>query len=270
MAKFHFYRIEVHQSQSDLYVKWPGSSRILHAAIHNLPTALADKRQVHFTAQFQDIDERSCFFQLVRKRKELTEDMEGEFFILRDYPDFPHARVFVDTEFGILAIQNTPKYSKDYAVVTRRLSRWLENNTQTFSLKYKVVISPIRNPVSLIAELNNAKIVRKLFFDVKRPNPIDSSAFTEPLKKLTKELNGSKSKTEVIGTNLEKEGMADIIRAVASSGDDVGIEIIPAGGKQFVRKSLKRNNVVAELNDEENTLSKIMEWVRITYKNVRG
>ncbi|MBL4790835.1 MAG: hypothetical protein JKY60_17880 [Kordiimonadaceae bacterium] len=272
MAVLHFFRIEIFQNQTDILLKWPGANKILRDATRHFPNSNSDRRTIHFVTHFENVDKNGCYFQIARRGKKVTEELDvNEEYIELEHTDILHTRVILDHEISLLVVEHNNSYTKDLNQIPRRIANWILNYQRKSGLDYRVMITPIKNPNSLIFEIKNANLVRRFFFDVKRKNIFDTAQMARDIKKYTTAINGESTRTQTTGTNMDKDTMIEIIRSSASTGDDAGALLIPHGSRKHKRLSLGKNLLRKDVSDETTAQPRsFLEYARSIYENIRN
>lgn len=241
MGIYNLFRIQVFQYQMDLVDTWPGSTDILRQTLGEENLIRKLKTRQYFAVQKNEIDEHTYHFQLTRETIKKTSRYDGIKFRIEEHLHNPHIDIIIDCNKGLCAIQNNGDFSSSIINSATLLGKLLLSSRTMSYHNCSITISPIINPKIFIQQLQEADLITKFYFDVKRPNIFTEDDFVPAVKKHTELINGHKTRSSTTGAKLNKEPLIRLTSIAASTGDDAGATFKLPSTKKLVKSSLGKN-----------------------------
>ena len=274
MLEFQMFRIKVYPSMQGFLFEHPKTpSEILKDVILSLPSAELRKGMIWHIGNVSILEEGGLYFRIGRTTKSTLEIYENGNFEEQEFETAPYTHVVLDIRLEMCAIAKKPKLSPKTTGIANQFVRLLNESTRTRQIKASFEINEINDPTDFITHLRQAFSVSKFWVTFSRPNAFDvNEDFIKPTQKLLKDSNGEKGKTQLEGDNLNPEGLEDIARSAASTGNDAAAWLQTSDTSQKVRKRLKGNPIIVMQEDVADLeyKMKMLQLIRENYKSVRG
>jgi len=274
MLEFQMFRIKVYPSMQGFLFEHPKTpSEILKDVILSLPSAELRKGMIWHIGNLSPIKEGGLYFRIGRTTKSTLEIYENGNFEEQEFETAPYTHVVLDIQLEVCAIAKKAKLSPKTTGIANQFVRLLNESIRARQIKASFEINEINDPTDFITHLRQAFSVSKFWVTFSRPNAFDvNEDFIKPTQKLLKDSNGEKGKTQLEGDNLNPEGLEDIARSAASTGNDAAAWLQTSDTSQKVRKRLKGNPIIVrqeDVADPEHKM-KMLHLIRENYKSVRG
>lgn len=274
MLEFQMFRIKVYPSMQGFLFEHPKTpSEILKDVILSLPSAELRKGMIWHIGNLSPIKEGGLYFRIGRTTKSTLEIYENGNFEEQEFETAPYTHVVLDIQLEVCAIAKKAKLSPKTTGIANQFVRLLNESIRARQIKASFEINEINDPTDFITHLRQAFSVSKFWVTFSRPNAFDvNEDFIKPTQKLLKDSNGEKGKTQLEGDNLNPEGLEDIARSAASTGNDAAAWLQTSDTSQKVRKRLKGNPIIVrqeDVADPEHKM-KMLNLIRENYKSVRG
>ena len=274
MLEFQMFRIKVYPSMQGFLFEHPKTpSEILKDVILSLPSAELRKGMIWHIGNLSPIKEGGLYFRIGRTTKSTLEIYENGNFEEQEFETAPYTHVVLDIQLEVCAIAKKAKLSPKTTGIANQFVRLLNESIRARQIKASFEINEINDPTDFITHLRQAFSVSKFWVTFSRPNAFDvNEDFIKPTQKLLKDSNGEKGKTQLEGDNLNPEGLEDIARSAASTGNDAAAWLQTSDTSQKVRKRLKGNPIIVrqeDVADLEHKM-KMLQLIRENYKSVRG
>ena len=274
MLEFQMFRIKVYPSMQGFLFEHPKTpSEILKDVILSLPSAELRKGMIWHIGNLSPIKEGGLYFRIGRTTKSTLEIYENGNFEEQEFETAPYTHVVLDIQLEVCAIAKKAKLSPKTTGIANQFVRLLNESIRARQIKASFEINEINDPTDFITHLRQAFSVSKFWVTFSRPNAFDvNEDFIKPTQKLLKDSNGEKGKTQLQGDNLNPEGLEDIARSAASTGNDAAAWLQTSDTSQKVRKRLKGNPIIVrqeDVADPEHKM-KMLHLIRENYKSVRG
>lgn len=270
MPKNTMFRINISHLQLNAFSPYPGAPAILRRIIEESPRRKLRTR-VWLLGNVTQIDAHTVYFRFGRMRSVRRADWDQDHFVDVQDTDAPYCHVYLNTELEYFSISHNTSVSSSIVNVVRQLRYLFESSQVAKDFELEFEIRPIRNPVEFVERLRRARIVRRFWFTVARPNVLDVNQVTRDFENFTKSIGGRQTKAQTEGS-INIDDAVELSRVAASNGQDAGASFRGARDRKWVRASVGRNNI--EFSESEDALQN--EKVRISadlhrrYRGARG
>jgi hypothetical protein len=139
----------------------------------------------------------------------------------------PYTHVVYDADIGFLAIARKTRLAPTAKAIASKIESLLSQTSTVLQNELTVEIPPIRDPKGFLKEIAAAYCVTRFAATFKGPNPFDADElFQKPLSVYLSAANGSDGKTQIKGSNLDKEVIQDVARSSAATGNEASARIM--------------------------------------------
>lgn len=276
MLSFQLFRIQVFPNQqANFYTMGMTPTGILRELIGSFPSAALRGGSVWHIANVTSLDHAGYYFRIGRISRTHMEVYENGNFIDREFEAAPYTHVLLDVNLELCAIAKKPRLAPHAFSVAKQFERLLEQSEAGRNFQASFSISEIPNPDDFIAQLRDAVTVTRFWVEFSRPNAWDLNRdFIQPSQQMLEAAHGRRGKTALTGPGLDPAPLEEIARSAASVGEDAGATLQLNGSDAKVKKSLKGNPVVvdvdADLEEQEPQWLDLLDRIRHTYHRVRG
>lgn len=274
MLEFQLFRIKVYPSeQLQVFEKIKSQQEILKEVILSLPSAEFRKDIVWHIGNISLIDNNGLYFRVGRITKSTIEVYHDGNFVDAEFEAAPYTHVILDVLLGICAIAKKTKLSPKTIGIANQFIRLLNESDANKHRQAKFEIAAINDPEDFIIHLRRAYVISKFWVTFSKPNPWDvNEDFYKPMEKLLRESGGEKGKTELVGQNLKPDGLEDLARTAASTGNEAGAWLQLERERPKVKKHIKGNPISIFYEDvaDEQQKSSLLHRMRDLYQKIRG
>lgn len=185
----------------------------------------------------------------------------------------PYTLGIFDFETQVCGILRRQGVSQNANEISVKLATLLNASGAAQRHNSQIIVDPIFDPAPFLHQIRSAASVEKFTFFVSRPNPHDvDRLIQQPAERYTEQLNGTKTKIESEGENLDKDLVEDVANATAAKGDDASAVIrAEEGGKR--KKIRLRGSPLVEAVDEKDEFgifSSMVSAATGAYRRVRN
>ncbi len=274
MLEFQVFRIQVYPASQGLLFEMPKTpSEILKDTIISLPSAELRKGMIWHIGNITDIDDIGLYFRVGRTTRSKIAVYEDGNFADEEFETAPYTHAILDVQLEVCAIARNSKLSPKATGIANQFIRLLNESKHARHIEAKFEINAINDPEDFVSYLRQAFNISKFWITFSRPNAFDvNEDFNKPMEKLLNESNGEKGKTELLGSNLKSDGLEDLARSAASTGNEAAAWLQIEKDYPKVKKHLKGNPIIIsqeDLTDDEQR-SDLLQRIRSLYKRIRG
>jgi hypothetical protein len=248
MPRNTLFRINITARQTNLLAKYPGASSVLRQIVESSPRREL-KTRVWLLGNVTKLTNDMSYFRFGRRRSIKKPEWDVDHFVDKEDTDAPYSHIYINFNLEYFSISHNSDVSSSIDAAVRQLRFLFEstNLARDFDLEFE--IRPVRNPTEFVDRLRKARLVRRFWFTVARPNIIDVGQVTRDLEKLTRDLGGIKTKAQTEG-NINVEDAVELTRVAASNGQEAGASFRGPRDRRWTRASLGRNNIEFTESDE--------------------
>ncbi|QJE72966.1 hypothetical protein HHL28_07590 [Aerophototrophica crusticola] len=250
MREFHLYRFQIFPTQTDMFDKTPRPQDILREMVESKPERQL-KTKTWLIGNYESLFDSMCFFKFGKKSHIKVPKYKDGVFSEYDDEATPFTEIFLDYETEVCAIARKSRVAESANGIARQLTAVLLLSPVVEKFGVQFYLEPMRDPQGLIERLSQNVEIHKFYFTVRKPNIIDMSDFTNPLKHLTKAMRGDTTTAVVDGVGLKNDFAVGLTREAAASGQDAGAVYREVGSKRKHKKSLSKNPVLVRATEEE-------------------
>lgn len=220
------------------------------------------------------VDDRGLVFAVgrtTRKSTELFDEQSGNFIEIEG-EESPFTYVYYDKAFSIIGIVPKAKLAPTAKGIARSIQRLLTRHSLALDQGVEVEVSEIWDPETFLEQVRTAYELVGFTVQFTKPNPFDvEKDFYGPMERFVGELGGAKGRANVQGIDLNKEGIEEITRSVASTGNNASARLRRRKGQRPVTRRLQGDPVTVPLagDEHEEDASTIFALIRDTYRNIR-
>jgi hypothetical protein len=273
---FQLFRVQVYlPKQEDMFEPIGTRKETLRETITSLPSVELRTGMIWRIGNVSPIDKDSLYFRVGRVRKTKLEVYKDGNFQELDFEQAPYTHVILDLSLEVCAIARKVNLSTKIYGIASQLSRLLNRSEVAQRLRTTFGIGSINDPTDFIVFLREAAAVQKLWLKFTLPNAWDASDdFEKPFKATLREINGKKGSAQFEGEDLQTEALEDLLRSVASVGNDAGalVELQEEDKRVKKRKHIRDNPII--ISQEEIMLDEhrvgLLKRIREKYNKVRG
>lgn len=271
MPKCTMYRVNVFETQRNLFSQYPGASSILEKIVNSAPRRTLKTRS-WLIGNVQEISKGVLYFRFGRERSlKKTVWLDDHFDDVED-KDMPYCHIFINTDIEYFSISHNPRVGSSIPSIVRQLHSLFRETEEAKQFSLEFEFRPIKNPTDFIDRLKAAKIVRRFWFTVARPNVADAGQATRDLERFTKDMGGRKAKTQIEGNAINIESAVQLSKVAASNGQDAGASFRERRATRWTRTSIGKNNIEYVESDEalKNDQVRIVSDMAALYRKTRG
>jgi len=279
MHKFQLFRIKIilkEAAQMSIVNNLLAKSRkdLLLETIKTHPSATLRKNQNWQLVSSEEIDERSCYFQIGKRSSSASDqfDTESGRYVVRDSPKDSFTHAIIDAELQVCAIASRQTLPNPI-VAAKYLGKLLENTTEFQNVNAEVIVAQITDPTEFIELLKSAYEIRSFKVEVSPPNIFDvNEDFIRPAQKCIAETNADIGLTELRGNDLNRDVLVDITRSSSATGNHVEARLKQEENSRPVKR--KADSSPATITNEDiDTASdrmSILSKMRNLYARIRN
>ena len=164
-------------------------------------------------------------------------DEQKKDFVKTEQTDAPYTPVYIDTAYGVVGIVHNSKLTSSTGRLAGKIADFFRNNCGENSVA-DVTISPITDPVTLVAAVDTAYAVTKAEFESTPPNPWDSEGFPKDFADYVGRTKAKKGKVLFSGEDLDRGIIKQILHAMSSLGQNANVSVRMREGEKTVKKIL--------------------------------
>lgn len=247
----------------------------LRMALDELPSAQSRKRVWWHVGDITPIDDDSVYFRFGRTAdREHPRFDKGHFY--HDETEWsPYTEIFADTKIELFGIRHTSKLANRVSDLANRLAMTLSSSSACKEDSTYITLSLIRNPDSLISDIQRAYSISRFQYQVFRPNLDDlDEDFVKPAEKMIENLNGEEGNIDISSRNndLHRDVTEGLVRQVAASGADCKAQLkFRRNGKTRLRRLKGRPTEVNVQGPEtQASLNASIQQIRRIFDELRS
>lgn len=268
--KFYLFRLQMFQTQLDMFLHHPPHASELLMEVLSKPLRKDTRSRSYFTADIHFISESEVYLKLARSRQVNTIEFELDKPVVIPHDDNPYIHVFIDCEKQVLALNRDSRFASRVEFSAKKLSDLIEESSLLKEWGMSVEYSALKDPVDFIHYLREAKYISRFSFEVRRENVIDPSEYIIPLKKLTGQAGGTKTRADISGGMIKKDVAEDMARAIASTGDEAFADVMMPHEGTISRKHLTGSLVSFSFyGDIEEDMEGVFSVIESKYSSIR-
>jgi len=244
------YRINIFPTQMNLLEKYPGASEVLENIVRSSPRRQL-KTRTWLIGNIGDVGKDFIYFRFGRDRTfKKTIWAKDHFDDVEDY-ETPYCHILLNFKLEYFLVSQNSRVASSIPSIVRQLNSLFSSTeiANQFGLEFE--FRPVRNSVEFVDRLKRARIVKRFWFTVSRPNVSDAGQATRDLEKFTRDLGGTKSRLSTEG-NIDRDDAVNLAKVAASNGQDAGAVFKVGRERRWTRSSIGKNNV--EFGESEEAL----------------
>ncbi|WP_374146530.1 hypothetical protein [Sphingomonas sp. 28-63-12] len=276
MFYIHLFRVKCESlPQGDFLRASRDSVEVISKSIESKPTAEVGRRSEWHIGNVERVDGGGIAFAMGRTQAVTSPkfDSVSHDFVEEEAMKAPFTIGVFDVETQACGIIRKTGVSQNSSEVARNLEVLLNAARFARESNSRIIVEPIPDPVGFIDAIRRAKAVTRFIFTVSRPNPHDVNRLIQrPAEEFTEAAEGTRTRVEVEGENLNKDLIEEVAHATAAVGEIAAANIIPEGGGRTKRVYLSGNAVVepVETNEKTSVFAAILDRTRAAYARVRN
>jgi len=221
----------------------------------------------------QRFSESSGYFALGRTTTSTFEkyDEDAKNFVEESVETSPYTHCVFDAAIGFIGIAKKPSLAPTPVSIARRVRELLSFTRQVTENRIQVEVDPIPDPDAFLRQIREAFRITSFTATFHGPNPFDADAlFQKPMSVYLAEANGTRGKTQVDGSNLDKDTLAAVTRSTAATGNDASAKIRREPEAKPTRVHLKGSIVSQSYEEETHDPAAVLRDLKKRYEEVRG
>ena len=248
---------------------------IISRSIQAKPTADVGRGSEWHIGNVKPLDEGGISFAMGRTQAVTTQqfDEATHDFVEEEAMRAPFTFGVFDPELQVCGVIRKSGVSQSTSEIAGKLAILLNSAPFARDANSTIIVESIPDPVNFMQAIQSAEAVIRFSFTVTRPNPIDVDRLIQgPAKEFTQQVRGERSRVETEGSNLDKDAIGDVTKAVAADGEQAAATIRPGEGGPPRRVHLSGNPVTERIEPEPGTsvLVAVLEGARRGYRRIRG
>ena len=276
MAWMHILRVKCESLPQGDFLKKDGDSvNIIKESFERKPTAPVARGSEWHIGNVATLNKTALGFAMGRTMAVNSPqfDPTDHNFLDEETQRAPYTLGVFDLETQVCGILRRPGVSQKATEIAGKLATLL--NASGVAQKYNshIIVDPIFDPAPFLQQIRSAASIQKFTFYVSRPNPQDvDRLIQQPAERYTEALNGSTTKIETEGDNLDKKLVEDVANATAAKGDDASAVIRADEGAKLKKIHLRGSALVEEVDesDDSGILSSMLDAATGAYRRVRN
>ena len=276
MAWMHILRVKCESlPQGDLLKKDGESVNIIRESFEQKPTAPVARGSEWHIGNVLALDRTALSFAMGRTMAVNSPqfDPANHNFLDEETQRAPYTLGVFDLETQVCGILRRPGVSQKASEIAAKLATLLNASGVAQNYNSNIVVDPIFDPAPFLQQIRSAESVHKFTFYVSRPNPQDvDRLIQQPAERYTEQLNGTKTKIETEGEDLDKDLVEDVANATAAKGDDASAVIRADKGAKLKKIQLRGSALVEAVDetDDSGILASMLETATGAYRRVRN
>lgn len=272
-AEFFLFRSKLAKpAQAQLFPLNLDRHEILKLALES--SAVEESKKGHFwlAGRPNFVEPFAGYFSIGKRKKTIKGEYvpsERDFVDIED-TEVPHTRVLFDLQLGVFAFQKNYHLTSKPELIASAFTRLMHRTSIFYENNLLLRLDQINDPVNLLIDIQKALRIFRFKFTFTRPNPFDVERFlNRPLEEFAEATNADEGSTEVLGNDLEKGPLEDVVRSVASVGNNIEVRFQPPTGGRAITKKLKGNPCVLPVESNVKPEEALYQ-LRARYAGVRG
>jgi hypothetical protein len=248
---------------------------IITNSLRAKPTANVGRGSEWHIGNVKELEENATAFAMGRTQAVKTPQFDEvtHDFVEEEAMRAPFTFGAFDPELQVCGVIRKAGVSQNASEIAGKLATLLNSAPFAREANSVIVVEPIPDPIHFMHAIRSAKAVIRFSFSVSRPNPLDVNRLIQgPAKEFTQAVSGEKTRVETEGSDLDRDAIEDVSKAVAADGEQAAATIQPEGGGPPKRIYLSGNPVVERVEAKPNSsvLAAVLEGARRGYRRVRG
>jgi hypothetical protein len=191
-------------------------------------------------------------------------------FIVESLETSPYTHCVFDAGYGFIGIAKKPTLANTTTAIARRVKELLSYTREVTENHLTVEVDGIPDPNAFLREIRDAFRVARFIASFHGPNPFDADLqFQRPMSVYLVAADGSKGKTQIDGTDLNRETLASVTRSTASTGNDASAKLQKHSSSKLVTVRMRGGVVSASYEEESHNPARVLTDLREKYKEVR-
>jgi hypothetical protein len=273
MIDLNLFRLRVFPSSQREFWNNLTPPEIFKSVVESLPSGELRRGNVWHIGNIESINQEWTYFRLGKTSRTKVEMYRNGNFVDAEFESAPYTHVLVHYPLELVAIAKKTKLSPNVVHIGNRLRRLLAYSARGRDYRARFEISPINDPQSFIAMLNNAYSITRFSYEFSRKNIFDiDKDFIDPLEKTIEAVDGKKGVAVLKGDAMKSGPLEAIARSAASTGDDVSATLKTSRRAKKVRKKMRGNAATVQVEDLDGNdqMKKAAIEVMDKYLQVRG
>jgi hypothetical protein len=275
MAWMHVLRVKCESKpQGDLLKQEGDSVRIINESFEYKPTATVARGSEWHIGNVTALGDKALSFAMGRTMavKSPQFDPDNHNFLDEETQRAPYTLGIFDPEYqvcGILRRQGVSQNAKEIAV---KLATLLNASGVADQFNSHIIVDPVFDPAEFLEQIHAAAVVQRFTFFVARPNPLDVERLIQkPAELYTEQLNGTKTKIEAEGDDLDKPLVEAIANATAAKGEDASAVIRTEKGARRKKIHLRGSPLIESVDEKDPAvfLTSMLNVAKRAYRRVR-
>lgn len=274
MPNLYLFRLNaIEAQQGGLFNTGQRRVEFLTELIRRKPSAEIREGYVWHIGNVYPVGNEGLFFaagRTTKTSKELYDEETGDFLEVEE-EESPFTYVIYDAYYSVLGIAPKTRLSPTVKGISRNIARLLNSQPMVKDHAIRIDIPEIWDPESFLQQLRSAYALVAFTVEFGEPNPFDvEEDFHKPTQRYLEAIGGSKGRTTVQGEDLDRDGVDEVTRSVASTGNDARARMRMAPGQRPVTRHMRGDpvNIPSEEEESEQPAS-ILKRLRAAYERVR-
>jgi hypothetical protein len=276
VAWMHILRVKCESLPQGDFLKKEGESvNIIRESFEQKPTAPVARGSEWHIGNVSKLNDTALSFAMGRTMAVTSPqfDPTNHNFMDEEAQRAPYTLGIFDFDTQVCGILRRPGVSQKASEIAGKLATLLNSSGVPQKYNCTIVVDPIFDPAPFLQQIRSAASVNKFTFFVSRPNPQDvDRLIQQPAERYTEQLNGTKTKIETEGDNLDKELVEDMANATAAKGDDASAVIRAEEGAKLKKIQLRGSALVEPVEEaaDSGILLSMLDAATSAYRRVRN
>ncbi len=274
IVEYNLFRVKfVRPRQTSLLHYDVTPAQIFLSSLNERPTTEVKPGYSWHIGNVERFSEDAGDFALGRTTKRTFEkfDQESGNFVIESLETSPYTHCVFDAGFGFIGIAKKPSLANTTSAIARRVKELLSYTKEVAENNITVEVDPIADPNAFLAELQHAYRVTRFTATFHGPNPFDADLlFQKPMSVYLSAADGNKGKTEVDGSDLNRETLEAVTRSTAATGNDASAKLKREPDSRLVTVRMRGGVISTRYEDDSHRPEAVLNDLRDKYKEVRG
>lgn len=220
----------------------------------------------------QMFDEFTGYFAAGRTTTSTIEkfDEKTSNFVQEELEESPYTHCVFDAAIGFVGIAKKPNLSQTTKGIAARLEQLLSLAEVVRRNDVAVEIRPIPDPDGFLKAIETSFKVFTFSATFRGPNPFDADEhFQKPLSVYLNAAEGTKGKTTISGTDLNRQVLQEVTRSTAATGNEASARIQKSRRQKAITVNLRGDPVKRKYDEQEHKPEIVLADLTNQYRRVR-
>lgn len=273
IVEYSLFRVKFVRPRQSSLLEYPVTPlQVFIASLNERPESEVKPGYRWHIGNVQMFSPSSGYFAIGRTTKSTYDKFDEDTgnFVEDELETSPYTHCVFDASIGFVGIAKKTSLAPTTNGVARRIEELLSYTKEVRDNSISVEIAAIPDPDGFLRELRTAFAVTQFTATFHGPNPFDADElFQKPLAIYLSEAEGKKGKTQIQGTDLNREVLQSVTRSTAATGNEASAKILKSKGSRPVRIYLGGSTIGTSYEEDQHNPEFVLTDLQSLYQGVR-